>query len=104
VKFTSILFALLFVSNFLSAQESTYYVPAHNKFDDSLKFELNQIIKNHTEFTYTASSTDVWDILKHTDRDTANANNVILIYSGRSVDAAQEYNSATGWNVTRCKC
>jgi endonuclease I len=63
-----------------------------------LKFELNQIIKNHTEFTYTSSSTDVWDILKHTDRDTANANNVILLYSGRSIDAAQEYNGGSGWN------
>jgi len=73
-------------------------VPAHNKSDDSLKFGLNQIIKNHTEFTYTSSSTDVWDILKHTDRDTANANNVILIYSGRSIVAAQEYNSGSGWN------
>ncbi|MFT7378419.1 MAG: endonuclease I [Bacteroidia bacterium] len=74
------------------------YLPAHKKSDDSLKFELNQIIKNHTEFTYTSSSTDVWDMLKHTYRDTANANNVILLYSGRSVDAAQEYNSAAGWS------
>lgn len=91
-------FFLLLISNSLCAQESTYYERAHNKSDDSLKFELNQIIKNHTEFTYTSSSTDVWDILKHTDRDTANANNVILLYSGRSVDAAQEYNSGKGWN------
>ena len=93
-----ILFSLLLISNLLSAQDSTYYLPAHKKSDDSLKFELNQIIKNHTEFTYTSSSTDVWDILKHTDRDTANTNNVILLYSGRSVDAAQEYNSAAGWS------
>jgi len=97
VKF--IIFSLLLIPNVLSAQDSTYYLPAHNKQDDSLKFELNQIIKNHTEFTYTASSsTDVWDILKHTDKDTANANNVILIYSQRSVDAAQEYNSGSGWS------
>ena len=94
-----IIFSLLLIPNVLSAQDSTYYLPAHNKQDDSLKFELNQIIKNHTEFTYTASSsTDVWDILKHTDKDTANANNVILIYSQRSVDAAQEYNSGSGWS------
>ena len=93
-----IVFSLLLISNLLSAQDSTYYLSAYNKSDDSLKFELNQIIKNHTEFTYTSSSTDVWDILKHTDRDTANENNVILLYSGRSVDAAQEYNSAAGWS------
>jgi endonuclease I len=94
----TIVFSLLLISNPLSAQDSNYYLLAHKKSDDSLKFELNQIIKNHTEFTYTSSSTDVWDILKHTDRDTANANNVILLYSGRSVDAAQEYNSAAGWS------
>ncbi|MDB9806043.1 endonuclease [Crocinitomicaceae bacterium] len=94
----TIVFSILLISNPLSAQDSNYYLLAHKKSDDSLKFELNQIIKNHTEFTYTSSSTDVWDILKHTDRDTANANNVILLYSGRSVDAAQEYNSAAGWS------
>lgn len=94
----TIVFSILLISNPLSAQDSNYYLLAHKKSDDSLKFELNQIIKNHTEFTYTSSSTDVWDILKHTDRDTANANNVILLYSGRSVDAAQEYNSADGWS------
>lgn len=94
----TIVFSLLLISNPLSAQDSNYYLLAHKKSDDSLKFELNQIIKNHTEFTYTSSSTDVWDILKHTDRDTANTNNVILLYSGRSVDAAQEYNSAAGWS------
>lgn len=93
-----IVFALLLISNLLSAQPSNYYLLAHKKSDDSLKFELNQIIKNHTEFTYTSSSPDVWDILKHTDRDTANANNVILLYSGRSIDAAQEYNNAAGWS------
>lgn len=94
----TIVFSILLISNPLSAQDSNYYLLAHKKSDDSLKFELNQIIKNHTEFTYTSSSTDVWDILKHTDRDTANTNNVILLYSGRSVDAAQEYNSAAGWS------
>ena len=40
------------------------YLPAYEKSDNSLKFELNQIIKNHTEFTYTSSSTDIWNILK----------------------------------------
>jgi endonuclease I len=65
---------------------------------DSLKTELNQIIKNHIEFPYTSSSTDVWDILKQTDRDTADSNNVLLIYSGWSVNANQEYNSGAGWS------
>lgn len=80
------------------AQDSAYYHTAFNSKDDSLKSKLYRIIKNHVEFPYTSSSTDVWDILKDTDRDTANPNNVILIYSNRSVNGAQEYNGGTGWN------
>ncbi|MCF6214194.1 MAG: endonuclease [Flavobacteriaceae bacterium] len=75
-----------------------YYNSADGLQANALKLELHNIIKNHTEFSYTASGTDVWDILKETDKDPNNANNVILIYSGRSVNAAQEYNSANGWN------
>lgn len=75
-----------------------YYDPALGLTGDSLKSQLNDIIQDHVEFPYTSSNTDVWDILKETDRDTANPNNVILLYSGWSVDAAQEYNSGNGWN------
>ena len=61
-------------------QGQDYYKTAFNHADDALKFKLNQIIKNHTEFPYTSSSTDVWDILKDTDRDENDSDNVILIY------------------------
>jgi len=74
-----------------------YYDTAKNLADENLKSALNQIIDNHTEYTYTGSSTDVWDILKETDRDPNNTDNVILIYSGISVNAAQEYNNTNGW-------
>ena len=43
-------------------------------------------------------SGDSWDILKETDRDTLNPNNVLLIYSGWSVDANQEFNAGSGWS------
>jgi len=79
-------------------QGQDYYKTAFNIGGDSLKSSLNQIIKNHIEFPYTSSSTDVWDILKETDKDENDSNNVILIYSGRSVNAAQGYNSAKGWS------
>ena len=46
-----------------TGQGQDYYKAAYNHSGDSLKFRLNQIIKNHTEFPYTSSSTDVWDIL-----------------------------------------
>lgn len=76
---------------------TNYYDTAENTLDADLKYELNQIIDNHTIFTYTSSSTDVWDILKETDRDPNNPDNVIMLYSGVSINAAQEYNSNNGW-------
>ncbi len=75
-----------------------YYTTAEGLSGDELKTALYNIIKDHTEYPYTSSSTDVWDILKETDRDTANSANVILFYTGWSVDAAQEYNNGSGWN------
>ncbi len=78
--------------------QGTYYDSAFGLKEEVLKETLHSLISNHTEYTYTSSQTDVWDILKQTDRDTINPDNVILIYSGRSVDAAQEYNSAAGWS------
>jgi endonuclease I len=75
-----------------------YYDAAAGYSGDSLRIQLNSIIRNHTEFPYTSSGTDVWDILKETDKDTLNPNNVLLIYSGWSVDAAQEFNSGAGWS------
>ena len=96
VKYPTIIF-LLFSVIIYGQIPSGYYDTAKNLADDNLKYALNQVIDNHTEFNYTSSSTDVWDILKETDRDPNNSENVILIYSGISVNGAQEYNSANGW-------
>lgn len=82
----------------ISGQVTTeYYISAENLADNNLKSALNLIIDNHTEFDYTSTNTDVWDILKETDRDPNNSENVVLIYSGVSVNAAQEYNNREGW-------
>lgn len=75
-----------------------YYNSANGFTGESLKRALHEIIKNHIEFPYTSTSTDTWDILKETDKDTANPDNIILFYSGWSVNAAQEYNNNTGWS------
>ena len=83
----------------LSAQiPADYYDKAEGLSGEELNDALYQIIKGHTEFPYTSSSTDVWDILKETDKDPSNSANVILLYTGWSVDAAQEYNSGSGWS------
>lgn len=75
-----------------------YYSSAQGKTGDELKSALNEIISDHIEFPYTSSSTDVWDILKETDRDPINPDNVILIYTGWSVNGEQEYNNGDGWS------
>ncbi len=95
-----IVFACIAVSPFLlfSQTPEGYYNSANGLSGDGLKAALNSIIKDHTEFPYTASTTDTWDILKESDRDPENAKNVILFYTGWSVNAAQEYNDKKGWN------
>jgi len=74
-----------------------YYEGTEDLSGDELKSKLNEIIKGHKEYKYTADTTDVWDILKETDQDPNNPDNVVLIYSGFSTNAAQEYNSGKGW-------
>ena len=94
----SLSFIFLFSIPFSAiSQDSAYYSSAFNRKSDDLKMQLHILIRNHKEYPYTSTSTDVWDILKETDKDPANPNNVILLYSGRSVDAAQEYNGGAGW-------
>jgi endonuclease I len=79
-----------------------YYDGAEGLSGDALKAALNDIISGHTVYPYTSSGTDVWDILKATDRDPVNPANVILLYTGWSVDAAQEYNNGNGWTREHC--
>src|SRR5690554_4873973 len=79
----------------LYAQVPTgYYDSADGLDGENLKTALNNIIKGHTKFSYSA----VWDILQETDKDPNNPNNVILIYTGESVNGPQTYNNGSGWN------
>ncbi|MEQ8473795.1 MAG: endonuclease [Marinoscillum sp.] len=71
-----------------------YYSSASGLSGNALKTELNDIIDGHTEYSYG----DLWDLLKVTDRDPNNSNNVIGIYSRFSMDAAAEYAGGAGWN------
>ncbi len=75
-----------------------HYTSSEGLTEANLKTALYNTIKGHTEYPYTSDNTDVWDILKETDKDTINPDNVILFYTGWTVDAAQEYNSEAGWN------
>jgi len=89
----------IFLSNVTCSQiPAGYYTSANGLTGDTLKTALYDIIKAHIEFPYSSTNTDVWDILKQTDKDPNDSNNVILMYTGWSVDGAQEFNSGNGWN------
>lgn len=89
---------LLFLSVHSMAQiPNDYYKTCEGKTGEQLKQCLHEIIDDHDDYKYTDSKTDVWDILKETDKDPNNSDNVILVYSGISTDAKQEYNNGNGW-------
>ncbi|MGG0453728.1 endonuclease [Priestia megaterium] len=71
-----------------------YYRTAAEKTGNSLKTELHNIIDHHTELSYSA----VWEALKKTDEDPANANNVILLYTGRSQAKSTNGGGVDDWN------
>lgn len=98
MKYTYFLFFSFSTSLFFGQIPNGYYDDAQGLTGEVLKTELNNIIKDHTEFPYTSSATDVWDILKETDKDPNNPNNVILLYSGWSKNGEEEYDGGNGWN------
>ncbi|MCA1763656.1 MAG: endonuclease [Cryomorphaceae bacterium] len=99
MRIITILSLFTFLATSVSqAQISDYYNDAIDLSDDELKTALHNIIDGHQQFPYSSGGTDTWDILKQTDRDPDNSQNVILIYTGNSVNGAQEFNGGSGWN------
>lgn len=91
--------SLILASGLLGwAQDAAYYQTAYNSQGDTLRARLHRIIDNHVEYPYTATTTDVWDILSQTDKDPSDTSCVRLVYSKKSVNAAEEYNSGKGWS------
>jgi len=74
--------------------DQTYYRTAIGKIGPALKSELNRIISTNAKLTYD----QVWNALKVTDQDPANANNVILLYSGRSQAKSTNGGNPDDWN------
>lgn len=64
------------------AQPTGYYNGTEGKTGDELKTALHEIINEHVAFSYFASKT----IMKFSDADPNNPENVILVYTGRSQD------------------
>lgn len=98
--FRLITYLIVLVNSFsLCAQAPDNYYPALKTLSgDEMKAALHDIIKNQVDFPYTSSQTDTWDILKESDKDTSNTENVILLYSGWTVNGSQEYNNMNGWS------
>lgn len=72
-----------------------YYDDANGKTGDELKAALHNIIDNHVEYSYN----DLRDfILKNTDEDPNNSNNVILLYSGISRSKSDFGGNSGEWN------
>jgi endonuclease I len=74
--------------------DQTYYRTAIGLTGPALKAELHEIISTNAKLTYD----QVWDALKVTDQDPANANNVILLYSGRSQAKSTNGGNPDDWN------
>jgi endonuclease I len=71
-----------------------YYAGTEGKTGAELKAALHAIIKNQTKLSYD----QVWNALKVTDQDPNNSNNVIEIYSGRSIAKSSQGGDADDWN------
>ncbi len=96
IKKIYLLFILSLISLGLFSQvPAGYYDNAAGLNGTALKDALHNIIKDHTECSYD----DLRDfILKNTDEDPNNSNNVILIYTGRSQEKSTFGGGANDWN------
>ena len=77
-------------STFLVAQVPSYYGNINLSEINELKSQLSElIIETHTNFIpYTASDTDVWDVLRISDLVNADSDNVLLLYGYDDSDSS----------------
>lgn len=78
-----------------TAYDDTYYKDALGKTGPELKSALHTIISSGVS---KLSYSQVWDALKDTDEDPDDANNVILLYTGRSQSKDDNGGNADQWN------
>lgn len=89
-----VVFLCFSISALADVTPSNYYDGAAGKTGESLKSALHEIIHIHTKLSYSA----VWTALMYTDEDTANADNVLLLYSGWSYPKNSNGGGTTDWN------
>ncbi len=88
------LFVFFALFNLKAQIPSGYYDGTEGLMEEQLKSALHDIIKNHTEYSYS----DLKWMLKETDEDPNNSNNIILLYTGRSQAKNTFGGGANDWN------
>lgn len=79
-----------------------YYSRVNASSASQLRCSLHEIIKGHTAYPYSASTTDTWDILEIADEDPNNPNNILDAYRNRSfVKVTDRAGSGTGLKYNR---
>ncbi|MDH5720749.1 MAG: endonuclease [Spirochaetia bacterium] len=83
IKKVSVIIFCLFIISGISSNSTlkNYYKSVDSASSAALRKSLHKLIKKHKSYSYKK----LWDILKDTDEDPRNRNNVLLIYSGRSL-------------------
>lgn len=76
-------------------ETGTYYAGTSGLTGPSLEAKLHTIISTGVT---TLSYPKVWDALKDTDQDPANAGNVIELYTGKSIAKSREGGGVDDWN------
>ena len=94
MKKTIYLFALY--CGTLLAQSPSYYENLQQLTGDALEDALHELIKDHTEFSYSSAK----QILKDSDQDPNNTDNVILVYKETSIPKSNfaSNNQSDYWN------
>jgi len=79
-----IFYLLIYIGIPLSILSQTvdYYQSCFGLTGQELKEELHELISNHTSYSYTITK----NILRESDEDPNNPSNIILVYTGNSID------------------
>lgn len=73
---------LLTIPFTIFSQTVDYYQSCFGLYGEELRSELNELISNHTSYSYTTTK----NILRESDEDPDNPSNIILVYTGNSID------------------
>ncbi|MDT0415421.1 endonuclease [Streptomyces sp. DSM 41982] len=77
-----------------TATAADYYASVEGKTGAALKSALHTLISDQDTVTYS----QVWDALKKTDEDPANPDNIVELYTGKSIAKSRQGGAQGDWN------